>query len=128
FQLGAKAIGNRFTLVGEAIAHFANTLLLFLRVAGKQIGGAVGAAFIELGDNHAECFKLLFNNGVDGNGDFRLERIRFLKRVGVVEEHRIVFQGRNVGAEKQSRSEEHTSELQSPYDLVCRRLLEKKKK
>src|SRR5207248_9635408 len=24
------------------------------------------------------------------------------------------------------RSEEHTSELQSPYDLVCRRLLEKK--
>src|SRR5207248_4540901 len=27
-----------------------------------------------------------------------------------------------------SRSEEHTSELQSPYDLVCRLLLEKKKK
>src|SRR5438094_2047760 len=30
-----------------------------------------------------------------------------------------------VGAVK--RSEEHTSELQSPYDLVCRLLLEKKK-
>src|SRR5207248_9052606 len=28
----------------------------------------------------------------------------------------------------ESRSEEHTSELQSPYDLVCRLLLEKKKK
>src|SRR5207248_4855031 len=27
-----------------------------------------------------------------------------------------------------SRSEEHTSELQSPYELVCRRLLEKKKR
>src|SRR6266705_5818824 len=27
-----------------------------------------------------------------------------------------------------TRSEEHTSELQSPYDLVCRLLLEKKKK
>src|SRR5207248_11629335 len=26
------------------------------------------------------------------------------------------------------RSEEHTSQLQSPYDLVCRLLLEKKKK
>src|SRR5438094_1358567 len=25
------------------------------------------------------------------------------------------------------RSEEHTSELQSPYEIVCRRLLEKKK-
>src|SRR5437867_8881215 len=27
---------------------------------------------------------------------------------------------------QQARSEEHTSELQSPYDLVCRLLLEKK--
>src|SRR5207248_11640910 len=27
-----------------------------------------------------------------------------------------------------ARSEEHTSELQSPYELVCRLLLEKKKK
>src|SRR5438094_4617251 len=29
---------------------------------------------------------------------------------------------------QQARSEEHTSELQSPYDLVCRLLLEKKKR
>src|SRR5437867_10220888 len=28
---------------------------------------------------------------------------------------------------RRSRSEEHTFELQSPYDLVCRLLLEKKK-
>src|SRR5437867_12997919 len=28
--------------------------------------------------------------------------------------------------QKSVRSEEHTSELQSPYDLVCRLLLEKK--
>src|SRR5207248_8834561 len=28
--------------------------------------------------------------------------------------------------ENHARSEEHTSELQSPYDLVCRLLLEKK--
>src|SRR5437867_6091257 len=32
------------------------------------------------------------------------------------------------GLEERYRSEEHTSELQSPYDLVCRLLLEKKKK
>src|SRR5437773_9270681 len=31
-------------------------------------------------------------------------------------------------AEARSRSEEHTSELQSHHDLVCRLLLEKKKK
>src|SRR5207248_8687230 len=34
-------------------------------------------------------------------------------------------QGKNAGGVR--RSEEHTSELQSPYDLVCRLLLEKKK-
>src|SRR5207248_4064260 len=31
------------------------------------------------------------------------------------------------GSEAVSRSEEHTSELQSPYELVCRLLLGKKK-
>src|SRR5437867_10320663 len=35
-----------------------------------------------------------------------------------------VITGKNAG---KLRSEEHTSELQSPYDLVCRLLLEKKK-
>src|SRR5256885_5590443 len=33
-----------------------------------------------------------------------------------------------LGAERMRRSEEHTSELQSPCNLVCRLLLEKKKK
>src|SRR6266705_4289199 len=31
------------------------------------------------------------------------------------------------GPRSRRRSEEHTSELQSPYDIVCRLLLEKKK-
>src|SRR5207248_11205855 len=35
--------------------------------------------------------------------------------------------GAEVGFLHHDRSEEHTSELQSPYDLVCRLLLEKKK-
>src|SRR2546426_5375154 len=34
----------------------------------------------------------------------------------------------NLFGERWSRSEEHTSELQSPCNLVCRLLLEKKKK
>src|SRR5207248_5865101 len=33
----------------------------------------------------------------------------------------------NSPVSESTRSEEHTSELQSPYDLVCRLLLEKKK-
>src|SRR5207249_5752876 len=38
--------------------------------------------------------------------------------------------GRNFGGrnDRMVRSEEHTSELQSRFDLVCRLLLEKKKK
>src|SRR5438876_7543768 len=35
---------------------------------------------------------------------------------------------RNAAAGKATRSEEHTSELQSPVHLVCRLLLEKKKR
>src|SRR5256885_10847342 len=34
----------------------------------------------------------------------------------------------HLAASERSRSEEHTSELQSPCNLVCRLLLEKKKK
>src|SRR5437879_10681254 len=35
---------------------------------------------------------------------------------------------RKAAAKREARSEEHTSELQSPMYLVCRLLLEKKKK
>src|SRR5256885_12661231 len=37
-------------------------------------------------------------------------------------------QGGQIGLPRAFRSEEHTSELQSPCNLVCRLLLEKKKK
>src|SRR5690348_18226107 len=39
----------------------------------------------------------------------------------------LVFQRLGSGARPTLRSEEHTSELQSPVHLVCRLLLEKKK-
>src|SRR5258708_26065894 len=39
----------------------------------------------------------------------------------------IILQQDNAGAHRSHRSEEHTSELQSPDHLVCRLLLEKKK-
>src|SRR5437867_10156375 len=39
----------------------------------------------------------------------------------------IATSGTAAALAKAKRSEEHTSELQSPYDLVCRLLLEKKK-
>src|SRR5258708_12110856 len=42
--------------------------------------------------------------------------------------HRLVFDAQRSSLyKKEARSEEHTSELQSPDHLVCRLLLEKKK-
>src|SRR5256885_7833864 len=40
---------------------------------------------------------------------------------------RAPLEGQNLACRLQARSEEHTSELQSPCNLVCRLLLEKKK-
>src|SRR5256885_11862100 len=40
----------------------------------------------------------------------------------------VLVKGLHGGALREDRSEEHTSELQSPCNLVCRLLLEKKKK
>src|SRR5207248_11012287 len=49
--------------------------------------------------------------------------------VAVLNEYAASLAENGVAAVKEwiTRSEEHTSELQSPYDLVCRLLLEKKK-
>src|SRR5207248_9057280 len=46
----------------------------------------------------------------------------------IIREFLICFSLFVLGVAIDLRSEEHTSELQSPYDLVCRLLLEKKKK
>ena len=51
----------------------------------------------------------------DSDAVFRVEKVAAPLRYSVTESIR-------------SRSEEHTSELQSHHDLVCRLLLEKKKK
>src|SRR5438876_5208685 len=64
-----------------------------------------------------------------------IERLTFapsfpLHAIGVVD-HNVGIPGNAIAMERglcQPRSEEHTSELQSPVHLVCRLLLEKKKK
>src|SRR5437762_12976573 len=48
------------------------------------------------------------------------------RTAGVVGSRRVVA-GRTIASAERNRSEEHTSELQSPMYLVCRLLLEKKK-
>src|SRR5438552_14956549 len=50
-----------------------------------------------------------------------------VRRVGEAR-HRLFVKIPQHGRRRRDRSEEHTSELQSPDHLVCRLLLEKKKK
>src|SRR5256885_8301907 len=47
-------------------------------------------------------------------------------QVGVVHRHVALGARDELGDQHRARSEEHTSELQSPCNLVCRLLLEKK--
>src|SRR2546426_6912339 len=51
----------------------------------------------------------------------------FPRRAAPLENRLIGFRGRRRRCFHYGRSEEHTSELQSPCNLVCRLLLEKKK-
>src|SRR5256885_3378892 len=51
-----------------------------------------------------------------------VDRVRLDERLGRERARLVDLEG------QQERSEEHTSELQSPCNLVCRLLLEKKKK
>src|SRR5438034_8624982 len=63
-------------------------------------------------------------DGVRKNGMVRL-LVRDPKQIAVHGSPEAVF---GCGVQRPPRSEEHTSELQSHSDLVCRLLLEKKKK
>src|SRR5207248_6124161 len=58
--------------------------------------------------------------------DPRWDLIRQLIEYKKFKEAAAQLHDRALEQERISRSEEHTSELQSPYDLVCRLLLEKK--
>src|SRR5256885_9347399 len=57
------------------------------------------------------------------------EAVAALMGLGVAEaDHRLLDHAAGIGLGDAQRSEEHTSELQSPCNLVCRLLLEKKKR
>ena len=53
---------------------------------------------------------------------------RSIEQAGVMFDTFDTIDGNTTGMNNSYRSEEHTSELQSPCNLVCRLLLEKKKK
>src|SRR4051794_41624277 len=79
-----------------------------------------------------ECL-LGLRGGRDGRDELLLAlrlllqpRQRLLDRLQVGQDH-LGLDRRDVARRVDGRSEEHTSELQSPVHLVCRLLLEKKK-
>src|SRR3712207_7769442 len=66
----------------------------------------------------------LKHQGAQGGGNLRQIR----RQVQALVAGDALAQGGAVGGRRSSRSEEHTSELQSRQYLVCRLLLEKKKR
>src|SRR2546430_5166650 len=65
-------------------------------------------------------YTTLFRSRADTSADVRIEAVR-----GEVKSS--LFEAIDAVGESPQRSEEHTSELQSQSNLVCRLLLEKKK-
>src|SRR5207247_10342803 len=70
---------------------------------------------------------LILANGLMGRDDLGLPVVKFEPFV-LYNFSESASHIHSIWGEFQSRSEEHTSELQSRVDLVCRLLLEKKKK
>src|SRR6266566_855210 len=98
FEEGTPGCGN----VGEAIG----------RPGGVERGDRITAACHAFNFSGGGEFRRGFGD-LDGGG---IERFEFERAEGSVPDQGL------------HRSEEHTSELQSPCNLVCRLLLEKKKK
>src|SRR5690348_1501695 len=86
---------------------------------GKRVStGSPGSA------TEVMAFRVIEAAGLDKDKDMRRERLGAAESVNAIKDRKIdAFFW--VGG---LRSEEHTSELQSPVHLVCRLLLEKKKK
>src|SRR5256886_4776649 len=83
--------------------------------------GAAGDPLVKLLEKKAKQIKLGVDMGPLVTRQHR-DKVASYLDIGVKEGARLV-----VDARKQQRSEEHTSELQSQSNLVCRLLLEKKK-
>src|SRR6266849_776353 len=98
-------------------------MLLEARDVTKAFGSfkAVDAASVTL--EPGDILGLIGPNGAGKSTFFNCLTGDILSTSGTV-----LFEGHDITNMPPERSEEHTSELQSRVDLVCRLLLEKKKK
>src|SRR5438477_8741931 len=94
-------------------------------VGGAVAGGAIALAVASGGGSHTTTTTVVRQNGLptsfSANRGLSVNQVYRQAGPGVVD---ITVSSANNGG----RSEEHTSELQSHVNLVCRLLLEKKKK
>src|SRR3989475_3457194 len=98
---------------------------------GKRYGDVVAVAGLDLTVETGECFGLLGPNGAGKTTTIEILEGLTLPDAGEVEVLGMRWGMGHDRALRQRlgiRSEEHTSELQSQSNLVCRLLLEKKKK
>src|SRR5256885_12317480 len=65
-------------------------------------------------------------NDVSGRDSINFSTLQFLEKAAHKKEFRCIAYRDHNAIRYSTRSEEHTSELQSPCNLVCRLLLEKK--
>src|SRR5437773_7157415 len=108
----------------ERVAHVVNAGLFG---SGKQVAGVKKECALKLAVNRKRVFD------VEDGIEFAADRISF----GIMRAEVALTETAHSGSAtveeplvdwQSGRSEEHTSELQSHHDLVCRLLLEKKKK
>src|SRR6266516_7325842 len=122
--------------VVAADRHQAAHLLLQVLVAGRALGGELllvllqarldpPAAYRDLGAELLDVGRARGRTPGDAREEHHADHQRAKREPS---RHRRTPRGGLRPSTGWVRSEEHTSELQSPYDLVCRLLLEKKKK
>src|SRR5688500_5186803 len=82
-----------------------------------------------IGTNNAQRSKLadIIYIGHDDHGNVQMTGVTAYKTAPVHDQQRDAVLGQKQRVWRYQRSEEHTSELQSPCNLVCRLLHEKKK-
>src|SRR5256885_3860722 len=110
--------GNAVNFVGADDAHGA-PIMIAAEKAGKtpqQFVADIAAGRKQYLDGFHIAFDNWHNTDAPENHVLAQQIYRDLKAAGFIETRTI-----------EQRSEEHTSELQSPCNLVCRLLLEKKK-
>src|SRR5437867_9821669 len=97
-----------------------SSLAMAADIPGKYIHKKTRSHYIEL---KADGTYFLFEGSTGVSGTYELDGTE-ITLVGAESTSKAKIRGGLII----DRSEEHTSELQSPYDLVCRLLLEKKNK